>query len=631
MGLRNYFESLPMAVKLGVSFFLVSTVFVVALISYEVALNKTHSSYDFLVDNTVARKSEAQIIESGMLQCRRNEKDFLARLDMKYPGRIDVLVEDIQKQGKKLMELEQAAGNQPGVEAANTILKSIESYHAAFTNVVNHWQTRGLTYEEGLQGAFRESVKNLESTIIDVEKAESTYATRDAMVEMLLLRRHEKDYLLRGSDKYVDRVVKQIGSLRAKMDILNVSDTQKQQLGILLDQYEKNFTALVEEDGRIKDGIMKLRAAVHQVEPMVEKLVKGANEAVDLTQVLVSEEASRSERNSIIIGCFAILSAIVLTVFITRQVTRPLNSGAGFAAGIANGDLSADLENTRSDEIGRIIQAMRDMSVRLRDIIGSVQASTESVASGSEEVSASSENLSQTVAEQASVVQEISASVEQLSANIQQSYHSAAATEKIAASNAKDAENGGEIIANAVKSMHKIADRITIVEEIARQTNLLALNAAIEAARAGEAGKGFAVVAAEVRKLAERSGVAAGEIGELSTECVDIAEEAGTLFQHMIPEIQKTADMVSEISTANTEQTSGVNLISDAMRQLDESVQSNASSVEELAATAENLAQQAADVQSTMSFFNVGSIHLVEKVMRSTTVVSPENTQALTA
>ncbi|KKL21754.1 hypothetical protein LCGC14_2442270, partial [marine sediment metagenome] len=186
---------------------------------------------------------------------------------------------------------------------------------------------------------------------------------------------------------------------------------------------------------------------------------------------------------------------------------------------------------------------------------------------------------------------------------IKQNSDNALQTEKISQKASQDAQEGGQAVTEAVNAMNDIAKKISIIEEIARQTNLLALNAAIEAARAGEHGKGFAVVASEVRKLAERSQSAAGEISELSSSSVEVAERAGELITQLVPDIQKTADLVQEISAASAEQTSGAEQINKAIAQLDQVIQQNASASEEMAATSEELNSQADQLQSTISFF----------------------------
>ncbi len=264
-----------------------------------------------------------------------------------------------------------------------------------------------------------------------------------------------------------------------------------------------------------------------------------------------------------------------------------------------------DRYKSRNDELGMLYGKLEVMTDQLKEVVGQVQSAADNVASGSEEMSSSSEELSQGSTEQASNLEEISSSMEQMGSNINQNADNATETDKIARQASQDAEEGGRQVQDTVRAMKDIAEKINIIEEIARQTNLLALNAAIEAARAGEAGKGFAVVAAEVRKLAERSGQAAKEISERSASSVDVAEKAGQMLEKMLPDIHKTAELVQEINAASKEQTAGADQINRAIAQLDQVVQQNASSAEEVSSTAEELASQAQQLQDSMSFFKV--------------------------
>jgi len=251
---------------------------------------------------------------------------------------------------------------------------------------------------------------------------------------------------------------------------------------------------------------------------------------------------------------------------------------------------------------------MENMNTKLKDIVENITGSVESVSQGSEQISLSAQQLSQGASEQAAGAEEVSSSMEQMSSNIQQNSDNAMETEKIAIKVVDDAKISGDSVSQTVRAMKQIAEKISIIEEIARQTNLLALNAAIEAARAGDHGKGFAVVAAEVRKLAERSGVAAGEIGDLSNSSVQIAETAGDLLTRLVPDIQKTAELVQEISVASNEQRVGAEQINSAILQLDKVIQQNSASSEELASTSEELSAQALTLLEMIQFFNIGKV-----------------------
>jgi len=275
---------------------------------------------------------------------------------------------------------------------------------------------------------------------------------------------------------------------------------------------------------------------------------------------------------------------------------------------LSNGDLTIELQAERDDEIGLLVETVNNTVTRLKEIVTSVQDAAENVATGSEQLSAGSEQLSQGTTEQAAAAEQASSSIEEINATIKQNADNAFQTEKIANQSSADATESGKAVIEAVTAMKDIAGKISIIEEIARQTNLLALNAAIEAARAGEHGKGFAVVASEVRKLAERSQAAAGEISKLSTTSVEIAERAGSMLSKLVPDIHKTAELVQEISAASKEQAGGSNQIDAAIQQLNQVIQHNAGGAEEMASTAEELSSQAEQLQSTISFFKVADV-----------------------
>jgi methyl-accepting chemotaxis protein len=258
---------------------------------------------------------------------------------------------------------------------------------------------------------------------------------------------------------------------------------------------------------------------------------------------------------------------------------------------VAQGDLSVQVA-TKPGDTTSMLAAIKSMTERLSHIIGDVRNASTSLAAASEQVSATAQSMSQGASEQAASVEETSASVEQMSASVQQNADNAKVTEGMSGKAAKEASEGGQAVRDTVQAMKTIADKISIVDDIAYQTNLLALNAAIEAARAGEHGKGFAVVADEVRKLAERSQEAAQEIGEVAKNSVALAERAGTLLDTIVPSIAKASDLVQEIASASNEQSSGIGQINTAITQLSQLTQENSAASEELAATAEEMSSQ---------------------------------------
>ena len=323
-------------------------------------------------------------------------------------------------------------------------------------------------------------------------------------------------------------------------------------------------------------------------------------------------ESATSQYQSTRMKLLAIVGVALLigtgaAIWLSFYISKGMRQACSLAEAIAAGDLTRTTDSKAGDEIGDLARYFNKMIVQLRQVIGTTVSAATNVSSGSQELSASAAQLSQGSSEQASSCEEASSSMEEMASNIKQNADNATQTEKIARQSAKDAESSGRAVGNAVNAMQTIAEKITIVQEIARQTDLLALNAAVEAARAGEHGRGFAVVASEVRKLAERSQAAATEISALSGQTVKAARDAGEMLVKLVPDIQKTAELVAEISAACREQDIGAGQINQAIQQLDKVTQQNASASEQMAATSEELASQAEVLQASIGYFHVSS------------------------
>lgn len=327
---------------------------------------------------------------------------------------------------------------------------------------------------------------------------------------------------------------------------------------------------------------------------------------VILTGVYVDDINATLRANAVrsaawLLGLVAVM--VIGGAVLSRSITRRLASTVTVTQAISEGDLENRMEARGSDEITDLQHAIITMSAKLREIAGDVSASAATVAAGSGRSAVTAGSLSSGSVQQAAASEQSSAAVEEMTANIRQTSENAVQTEKIAVQAARHARESGEAVEQSTQAMREIAERIAVVQEIARQTDLLALNAAIEAARAGHHGKGFAVVAAEVRKLAERSQSIASQIGQLSLSTLAVAEGAQTKLTALVPDINRTTELVSEISAACREQAIGADQINQAITQLDQVTQSTASAATEMAATADRLSVEAQRLAQRAAFF----------------------------
>ena len=540
------------------------------------------------------------------LELRRHEKDFLAR-DVKdsvffetgkskYESRFNLALENAIGQLETLQ-------NSTIIEKSNTrdqIIKVEElfiNYGKIFSQITTNKKELGFK-DWGLVGELRGSIH-------DVEKLVKELNLDKAQVHMLTLRRREKDYLLRKDLSYQEKFAKDIDKFYTLINTLYISTSNKETLTESLQNYHQSFNNLIALDVEIglseSEGLMgELRREVHQIEPLLSKI---HTKVLDLTQAEINQSIVVLLIFILVGTVFSIIFSIVLVRLIYRILGGEPKMVADIANSISEGDLQLNLG--KQSEYTGLLRAMVSMKDKLEQIITGVQENAGMIVSASEQLSGTSEQISQGANESASAVEEVSSTIEQIGSNIQQNSENAQQTNKIASNAQTGIQEVNNHAGSSLKGSRTISEKIKIINDIAFQTNILALNAAVEAARAGEHGKGFAVVAAEVRKLAERSKVAADEIVELTETSLNMSEMAGEKLNEMLPEIRKTSELIQEISAASLEQSNGVNQVNNAIQQLNSVTQQNASSSEEMASSAKELETQAVGLKDLISFFKI--------------------------
>ncbi|HEY9048047.1 MAG TPA: HAMP domain-containing methyl-accepting chemotaxis protein [Ohtaekwangia sp.] len=460
------------------------------------------------------------------------------------------------------------------------------------------------------------------NTIVTVNAKRLQYAMKIAE-DIQFITKREKDLILTRDDQELDEYSKAVSDRATEMlgrvdDLRAISDDRGQEI---IDQFSKNWELYQKAYNRIKALSLKntdstsnaayeisrsdARSAATEAVSTISGIVKKNQAAMDEAARNADAIYASATRNMLILLICSIFISIGVSVWIITSISKSINYAKDAIRRVAEGDLTVDIANTFKDEIGDLLDNFKVMIEKLKEVLTFVVTASDNIAAASMQMSSTSQEMSQGTQEQAASAEEISSSMEQMVSNIQQNTDNAQQTEKTAMKAAEDMQEGSASVNQTIDSMKKIAEKIGIIGEISRQTNLLALNAAVEAARAGDHGKGFAVVAAEVRKLAERSQLAAGEINDLSRSSVSIADKSGKLLEQIVPNIQNTAKLVQEIAAASQEQNSGAEQVNGAIQQFNKVIQQNAAGAEEIASSAEELASQAEHLRETISFFKI--------------------------
>lgn len=581
----------------------------------------------------------ATSIDRSLVEIERGEKDAILAHDedeMKETlAKIDLHVNELYETLRELHEVEDEAGQD--------LIKNFEASYKAY--LAKHDEVIGLaelmsehkalhilvtealpkkamltallkgliehfeTLENTAKAAFEEAVKRVD--ISAVLRRDLTQARVEEKAVVLLSEVKGMDAAHKKALDHLALIAAE-GDKVAQLEGVTTGDRLNQNLQDALKKYRTEVDAVhlvaVEnadvaafDKGRTEAAELLTESGI-----MMDSLVANIEQKITADANASGESYESSRLILVFLIVLTIFIGVAIALWIGLSVSRSVSQAVSAARSVAEGDLTVNIEANGKDEVGALMGALGGMVGQLRSTLGAVSDGAMGVAAGSQQLSSSSQQLSQGATEQAASTEQASSSMEEMSATIRQNADNARECDRIASKSAENAKVSGESVAKTVEAMRTIAEKIGIVQEIARQTDLLALNAAIEAARAGEHGRGFAVVASEVRKLAERCQTAATDIDEVSGSSVEIAEQAGSMLDELLPDILRTSQLVQEINAFCSEQAQGADQINRAIQQLDQVTQQNASAAEESSSTAEALSSQAHKMTGAIAYFKLG-------------------------
>jgi methyl-accepting chemotaxis protein len=609
--LNNFNLKTLLVVGFGIIIFLVLVITTSALLGISAASTGFESYRALVNDSNLSRN-----LQTNMLGLRMQVKDYIiSESDRDFDGfrkELAITNETMEKSKVNLDNPERAK-----------IIKSIDrvliDYNKGFLKAVDYVQDinkelNNVLYPNAIE--VRVKMSSIIDTAFKENNIKATYFSSIIQQRLLLGQLYVAKYIESNDKNDYDQALLELEKNMANdlrlldANLKNQKNIQQlklftNELEIYISSFNKIYTLLVKRH-EVVDNMLETDG------PQIEKYTETVKQSIKDDQYILGEsvEDNNNKTQSIVIwvSLIAVIFGIIIVIFIIRDVLKKVggepNIVSEIARGIATGRLDIALDMEAKGATGILAQIII-MRSKLIDVVQQITSNSQQISIAATQVSNTAASLSEATTEQAASVEETSGSIEQMGASISQNNENAQNTDMIATVSAKAAKQGGQAVSDTVVAMKQIADKISIIEDIAYQTNMLALNAAIEGARAGEHGKGFAVVAAEVRKLAERSQIAASEISSLTKNSVEIAETAGVLLEKMVPDIIKTAELVQEISAASEEQSVGVSQIIKAMQQLDSVTQQNASGSEQLAATASEMQAQSENLINVVSFFRL--------------------------
>ncbi len=570
------------------------------------------------------RTLDAVFFNESFLNVRIIEKNFMLRHDealikdgVSIMENVFKKIEDLKANTKdqdELKDLEEIKDK--GKKFYDTFFKYLKIYKEDFaTNVEKSVEEKQISIKKirllraSLNEQMLSELKNNGASDLAIKYNIVNNQVNNISEAFTEIRIKSKEFINNQDKKQGDEIIEDLDALLKKIDKVKSQVKLKEDLKQLEEIYSSvgNYKNIVKN---LSAAIVLQKQEANKMETSAQNMVKTTENIKKYNETLIKQEQKSANFMIITFILLGIVFGFLIAYIITKSITTGIQKSVAFANKLAEGDLTAEIEDDllkQKDEIGMVANAFNNIILKLREMINDIKEGSENILAASEQMSSTSQEMSQGASEQASSTEEVSSSMEEMAANIQQNTDNAQQTEKIANSGSQEIINVNKAFEESLISIREIAEKISIIDEIAFQTNILALNAAVEAARAGEYGKGFAVVASEVRKLAERSKTAAQEIDVLSKSSLAVTEKSGNLMKKIIPEVDKTAKLVQEITAASIEQNSGADQINNAIQQLNQVVQQNAAASEEIATGSEELSSQAQQLVDVVSFFKVNN------------------------